>query len=346
MTIRAALLLTLLAIVPAAASPADNAIGYSHPQRRISVGGGRRLNLFCIGDGTPTVILEAGSGGSTADWWRIQQRLAGRTRTCAYDRAGYGYSDPARRPSDAEAAVDDLHRLIAKAALGQHPVIVGHSNGGLYATLYAERHADEIGGLVLVDPGFPGQQDYAGYGLASATTAALQRWASGLIDTGRHCLAMAEQAGRSTIAKAPECVSTPPEDPSILRRSLRRIYMQKPYEAANLSELECSFGIGRDGLTRDDREFPAPLRALGDLPLIVLTAEHHPAPVGGFTQLEQARFWQTWKQGHDRLAQLSSAGISIVVSGSGHFIQNDKPDAVAQAVRDVVSAARRNETRP
>ncbi|WP_419730366.1 alpha/beta fold hydrolase [Lichenicola sp.] len=341
-----ALLLTILTIAPAAASSADTAAEDSHPQRLVAVEDTRRLNLFCLGQGSPTVLLESGSGGSTADWWRIQDRLGQITRTCAYDRAGYGYSDPARRPSDAAAAVDDLHRLIVAAHLGPRPILVGHSNGGIYATLFAERYPGELAGLVLVDPGFPGQQDYARYGLPPGRIAALRHWRAGLIDGARVCLSAVKRDGPGLTTDHPDCLATPPEDPAILRAALRDLYSRVPYEAANLSEFENSFGVDPAGATPDDKEFPRPLHTLGDLPLIVLTADHHPVPVPGFTALETARYWTVWKQGHDRLARLSTAGESRVVTGSGHFIQNDKPEAVLAAVGAIVSTVRGHRSGP
>lgn len=338
--IRAFVLSTLLMVAPAEASPIATAIADAHSQRRVVVEGQRHLNLFCLGHGRPIVVLEAGSGGSTADWWRIQERLATVTRTCAYDRAGYGYSDPAPRPSSAEAAVDDLHRLIDAAHLGPRPVIVGHSNGGFYATLYAERHPAALGGLVLVDPGFPGQQDYARYGLVPADASALRGWTGRLIGDAGRCLAAALQGTLDKGAGDPACVATPRDDPAILRAALHDIYVGAAYEAANLSEFQNSFAADPDGTTPDDRAFPTPLRPLGSLPLVVLTADHHPVPVPGFDQAERARFWSVWKQGHDRLARLSTVGEDRVVAGSSHFIQNDRPDAVLAAVSEIVADVR------
>ena len=241
--------------------------------------------------------------------------------------------------------MDDLSRLIVAAHLGPRPVIVGHSNGGLYATLFAESYPDRLGGLVLVDPGFPDQQDYARYGLAPVHVAALRRWASGLIDDARRCVAAARQGLLGMTANHANCLSTSPDEPPILRAALRDLYSRITYEAANLPEFENSFGTDRDGMTSGDHDFPSPLRLLGGLPLIVLTADHHPVPVPGFTQAEQARFWKVWKQGHDRLARLSTVGESRVVTGSGHFIQDDKPEAVVTAVAEIVATIRGNRSR-
>ena len=64
--------------------------------------GGRSLRLVCEGpeEPGPTVILEAGAFGFSADWAVVQGRLAAQgLRSCAYDRAGLGYPTPAPSPA-------------------------------------------------------------------------------------------------------------------------------------------------------------------------------------------------------------------------------------------------------
>src|SRR6185436_3890912 len=56
--------------------------------------GGRTLNLYCSGEGSPTVILDTGAGGPGYAWSHIQPEIAKFTRACWYDRAGHGWSDP------------------------------------------------------------------------------------------------------------------------------------------------------------------------------------------------------------------------------------------------------------
>jgi pimeloyl-ACP methyl ester carboxylesterase len=118
------------------------------PGRLIDVGG-RRLHLYCTGSGGPTVILEAGSASGFYSYWDLQPRIP--FRTCSYDRAGMGFSDPrpGRRISAEIAA--DLHELLARA--GEKPpfVLVGHSLGGQFVRKYAELYPDEVKGMVLLD---------------------------------------------------------------------------------------------------------------------------------------------------------------------------------------------------
>ena len=111
--------------------------------------GGRALYIDCRGRGSPTVVLEAGSGADSSSWSSVHDALASTTRTCAYDRAGRGRSDPGRVQT-LRAAVADLRSLLASA--GERPpfIAVGHSLGGAYGRVFAASDTGVIG-LVLVD---------------------------------------------------------------------------------------------------------------------------------------------------------------------------------------------------
>lgn len=123
---------------------------------RIDIGG-RDLFLHCTGEGSPTVILEAGFGDTSGIWDKVQPEIARTTRVCSYDRAGLGQSDPP--PTEVRAfgeVVADLHALLAAAGVPAPSVLVGHSIGGLFVRLYAGTYPEEIAGLVLVDGVSPG----------------------------------------------------------------------------------------------------------------------------------------------------------------------------------------------
>ena len=113
--------------------------------------GGRRLYMECSGSGSPTILLEAGFGGSSQDWAEVLPELGRTTRTCAYDRAGLGASDAIPGVHDAADEVEDLERLLDRAGIEPPYVLAGHSYGGLLARLFTRAHAEETGGVVLVD---------------------------------------------------------------------------------------------------------------------------------------------------------------------------------------------------
>lgn len=116
--------------------------------------GGRRAHLVCEGPrggSGPTVVFESGAFGTAADWAAVQVQIGGRYRSCAYDRAGLGASEPPSAPRNSEAIAAELHALLAAA--GERPpfVLVAHSMAPVHAYVFARRWPGETAGLVLVD---------------------------------------------------------------------------------------------------------------------------------------------------------------------------------------------------
>jgi pimeloyl-ACP methyl ester carboxylesterase len=117
--------------------------------------GGRKLALRCWGDGSPTVVLDAGTGTPGISEFQdspIVRALAARIRVCSYDRAGLGLSDPAPlRKRGLNDAADDLHELLQTADVPAPYVLVGSSGGGFDVYQHAGRYPEEVVGLVMLD---------------------------------------------------------------------------------------------------------------------------------------------------------------------------------------------------
>ena len=116
--------------------------------------GDHKLHIHCVGpvNGSPTVIFESGGGAFSKDWNAVQSILAPRLRTCAYDRAGLGWSEPGPRPRTIAQEVYELHALLDTAKIPRPLILVGQSIGALNVRLYLERYGKEVAGAVLVDP--------------------------------------------------------------------------------------------------------------------------------------------------------------------------------------------------
>lgn len=121
-------------------------------------GGDRKLRVVCAGPAgaQPTVWLEHGAFGAATDWAAIQQKLTAKgLRSCAYDRAGLGYSDAGPKPRDGDAALADLEALMAAVGDPGPYVLVGHSMAGLHVRRFATAHPEKTVGIVLVDATTP-----------------------------------------------------------------------------------------------------------------------------------------------------------------------------------------------
>ena len=114
--------------------------------------GGHRLHARCAGSGAPLVLLESGIAASSLSWSLVQPEIATFTRVCAYDRAGFAWSDPASSPRTFDRIVDELACVLDRVGAGERYVLVGHSFGSFVIRAYAAKHPDRVVGLVLVDP--------------------------------------------------------------------------------------------------------------------------------------------------------------------------------------------------
>lgn len=152
------LILKPLALIFALVAPA---MAYDFPKapgQRFDIGG-YSLHIHCLGEGNPTVIIDAGLGDDSTDWQQVQQQSAAVTRTCVYDRPGYGWSDYGPPPRNSRSIVTELHKLLDTAGIYPPYVVVGHSFGGFNMRLFAAENPDEVEGLVLVDASHEQQFD-------------------------------------------------------------------------------------------------------------------------------------------------------------------------------------------
>jgi pimeloyl-ACP methyl ester carboxylesterase len=123
--------------------------------------GGYALHMKCVGTGEPTVLIDAGMGEppiESGSWSKVVDQVSGTMRTCIYDRAGLGTSEPARHlPRTSQDIVLDLKKLVTQARIDGPLILVGHSIGGMNLILYSKLYPENIRGIVLVDSSHPDQ---------------------------------------------------------------------------------------------------------------------------------------------------------------------------------------------
>ena len=117
----------------------------------VDIGEGKQLFVECRGDGSPTILLEAGDESGHEDWQAVVADLGAETRTCAYDRLGTGQSSPAEGCRGIDEIIGDLEALLEAASIEGPYVFVGASGGGYLAVEMATRHPNDTAGLVLVE---------------------------------------------------------------------------------------------------------------------------------------------------------------------------------------------------
>ena len=335
----------ILSLAAALSAAAPQPIGpeaarpYLTRQSVVEIAPGRKLNLVCMGNGPRTVLFDAGGSDWSVVWALVQPIVARQARACAYDRAGLGLSDPASGPRSPVAIVEDLHALIPAAKLPSPLVLVGHSLGGFDVKLHAALYPGDVAGLVLVDPAEERQWDRTRtmirkrFGERSAASAELQdqSWFVRLADHYRACDAAARPGGlepASAIYKRCTDPVRPVLGPEIAE-ARQRVQASATYQAAQASEIVNS-------IYGDQRADPIYARlfqpgAFGSKPMIVLTHgvydENDPLDVLSYIQGLAL---------HRESARLSRRGIERILPGTTHHIEHEAPQAVAEAIDEVL----------
>jgi pimeloyl-ACP methyl ester carboxylesterase len=330
--------LCVLGASAAAAVDTEEFSIHLHPQRMVEVDAGRRLNLVCLGEGSPTVIFESGLAEPTSNWFKVQPEIAKRTQACSYDRAGVGFSDAPTRAGSSANAVDDLHRLLVEAGVPPPYVLVGHSYGGMHARLYSYTHPQDVLGLVLVDPTHEDQTE--GYRLLSPRGLTLEQWATMLVEGIPKRLQCAKEAEQGFVRDSEawkRCVfDAPGTMPPALQRAYLAMQQHPAFHLAQATEEEHVFGTSIAQLRAARRSFMR-------LPVVVLTQAPDPSPLRAWeTPHLRAARTRMWFNLHQGLADASSRGVHRVVAGSDHSIHLTQPQAVIDAIEEVLAIVRKD----
>ena len=300
------------------------------PGRLVDVGG-FRLHIHCTGEGSPSIILDAALGGSSVSWSLVQPELATLSRTCSYDRAGFGWSDAGPMPRTAGRIADELRTLLDRAGVPPPFLLVGHSFGGLVALIFARRYRGETTGLVLVDPAHaedwikPAPKEQAQidrgvrlcrYGVHAARIGLVPIVAT-LARAGQLTLArgLAKAVSRGRLTPQDEAILSPIwKLPPEVRPVLRQFWSKPQFFDALGNQIESICVSAAQVLE-------ATANGFGDLPLITISSTNP-----GDYRLRQ----------QDAMARLSTRGRHLIASNSGHWIPLDQPAVVIDAVKEIL----------
>ncbi|MBT2511097.1 alpha/beta hydrolase [Streptomyces sp. ISL-98] len=280
---------------------------------------GRRIFVHQSGRGGPAVVFLPGASAVGLDYFGVQQGVSQFTTAVVYDRGGTGYSDPLPLPRTAAAVATELRQLLRAQNIAAPYVLVAHSLGGFYAHRFAQLYPQDVAGLVWLDAF---HRDWDDFMPPAAGLAAVEQ-----MGPDREQLEQMRPALREMRA---ELLADYPEH---MRQALIDAKASDEWTHAGIAE--------RTKLA----ELATELRAgpnIPDVPVVALT-------VLGIDPGQQALTSErTLQEMHDGRTRLDEALVSAVSHGEQRIISDtshhrlcfDRPDAVVQAIRDVVDRAR------
>ncbi|MBN8595408.1 MAG: alpha/beta hydrolase [Anaerolineae bacterium] len=289
------------------------------PSGRMVDVGGYALHIQCEGDGSPTIVVESGSGTWSLMWADLLPRMTERSRTCVYDRAGYGWSESSGEPHTAINSADDLRAVLTSAQITPPYVLVGHSYGGWVVRVFQDRYPDEVVGVVLAEASHPEQW--------------VRLPASFIAGANRQAQALNVMGGLAVFG-LPRLIV--PDDP-YLSDALQPIYraamgLGRSYEALG-SEFAQAVLSGQQAAQTSD---------FGDKPLAVISAENSLqafAVIDPNLPFDEAN--QVWRTLQEELAQLSTNSVHLVSTRGDHYIHATDPDLVLAGLDWVMDALER-----
>lgn len=297
---------------------------YPPPGKLVDIGG-YRLHINCSGEGSPTVILEAGMGANSLDWTLVQPKIAKFTHVCSYDRAGNGWSDESPLERTSENIVDELHALLKNSGNKGPFILVGHSFGGVNMRLYESKYPNEVVGLVLVDASHEDQLEK------------IPTWPQSLFEklsTNPYIAPFFASFGTFRILNyLPQIQESYRLFPAEIREQyLATTSTTKFIRAVN--QERAGFGVSLKQLKNSGR-------VLGNKLLVVITAgKSLTSEETGWPQDFRDKFVNMWEENQKDLVTKSTRGKQIIATHSGHNIPIEQPDIIVEAVEEIFSNSR------
>ncbi|MFJ9406749.1 alpha/beta fold hydrolase [Streptomyces sp. NPDC101393] len=281
---------------------------------------GHRIFVHRSGSGGPAVVFLPGAGAVGLDYFGVQQGVSQFTTAVVYDRGGTGHSDPLPLPRSAAAVATELHELLRSQNIAAPYVLVPHSLGGFYAHRFAQLYPQEVAGLVWLDAF---HRDWDDFMPPAADLAAVEQMAPDREQLERMRPALRE-LHTELLADYPE-------------------HLRQTLIDAKVSDAWTRVGIAERTKLAD---LATELRAgpgIPDVPVVALSV------VGVEPGRQALTSERTVREMHDGRTRLDAALVSAVSHGEQRILSDtvhhrlcfDRPDAVVQAIRDVVDRAAR-----
>lgn len=277
--------------------------------------GGYKLHLNVQGEGTFTVIFEAGSGETSLSWGDIPEQLSSYARVVSYDRAGYAWSEKAETERSGYHIIHELYSALQQEGIKGPYILVGHSLGGMYSRLFAEEYRKEVAGLVLVDARPEDDEEQ---------TAPIYAKENYVQKPSANVLSLLKQSGIMRFFQNSLLDGMVPAEE---RKFFINVIATSKYFQAVAEEGKLSVEV--EDAIRGQR--------LGELPVKVI-ARGLPPDYKAFGISEQSgqKIEEIWRNGQLGMLAISDNSEFIEAAKSGHMIMKEEPELVRNVIKNLI----------
>jgi pimeloyl-ACP methyl ester carboxylesterase len=281
--------------------------------------------MLCTGTGSPVIVLEAGLGNDSMIWGKNQPELSKLTRVCAYDRAGFGWSEARPGVRDSNAISHELHGLLEQAGITDPVILMGHSIAGIHMRNYAAQYRKGVAGIVFIDGSTPQQDKYFPASIekkqAQYVTILFPLVQAATVTGVMRVMGQCTEVGKgmesySAWIKADSCA---PSQVSSVEREMKAV-----------------------PVSGDETVSSGPF---GNMPILIFSQDPagHDPRLGeeGGTQLSSI-----WNKMQENLKKLSTNSRRIIAKGSTHYVQVDRSDLVNREVTSFIEQVRTGAVSP
>ncbi|HEX3054189.1 MAG TPA: alpha/beta hydrolase [Aggregatilineaceae bacterium] len=295
------------------------------PGKMVDVGG-YQMHIYCTGEGSPTVIMDAGHGDFSLNFRSLQDTVSDFTQVCTFDRAGYGWSEAGPQPRTSQQNVDELKILLENAEIEGPYVLVGHSLGGINMIMFANENPDLVAGVLLLDSSHPEQMEILKAEIPEMVEVENQ--------LSQVYSVLAEQAAQAPITADMIAGLEPAGLPEDLMDTWTALFTQQK----NLQAAADEYAALEESLVE-----AADHSDLGDIPLIVIA---HGMPLSeamppealeqlGLTVETLDKYEEIWRGLQEDHLTRSTNSKLVIAENSTHYVYVTEPELAVDAIKEL-----------
>lgn len=280
-----------------------------------------RLHYYKTGSGGPTVVFEtAFDPAGHLQWYNVQKELPTTFTSISYDRAGILWSERGDKPKSGEEIAADLHHVLEKANAPKPYIIVGHSFGGTLTRFFIDKYPKDVAGVIFVDSQCPDDKKYLSPELFKMTNQGLP---SGLLKFA-NTFGIARLMFKNMFANEKQYEYQNSIMPALLYKSANAV----------LEEQDQMSSIKKQA---------SKIKSFGSIPLYILTAADKKR-YDSFIKDEKLKeeMLTSWNKMQNDFLLLSSDSKQILVPNSGHYINQEQPKVIRDAINHMVNKIARS----